>query len=147
MPLRSGCALHLHGNPGVGKSQLTYSWAKSAFLTKGNAYICYSCRKKAVSRVLSTASNRQSSRLIAPGSEHPIGSRTSMARRDRYQERSWFWITSSRRRWIFSDSICHGPTVKERFCFPLVHEMWRSRSQALWGNDARRSRWPEMSAE
>jgi GTPase SAR1 family protein len=63
-PLRSSCALH--GNPGVGKSQLTYSWSKSAFSHKESAYIRYSCGKKAVSRVLLTASHRQSSRLIAP---------------------------------------------------------------------------------
>src|SRR3984893_1949311 len=37
IPLR--CALH--GNQGVGKSQLTYSWAKSTFARKVNAYIMW----------------------------------------------------------------------------------------------------------
>jgi hypothetical protein len=37
IPLR--CALH--GNQGVGKSQLTYSWAKSTFARKENAYIMW----------------------------------------------------------------------------------------------------------
>jgi GTPase SAR1 family protein len=37
VPLR--CALH--GNQGVGKSQLTYSWAKSTFARKENAYIMW----------------------------------------------------------------------------------------------------------
>ena len=37
IPLR--CALH--GNQGVGKSQLTYSWAKSTFTKKENAYIMW----------------------------------------------------------------------------------------------------------
>ena len=37
IPLR--CALH--GNQGVGKSQLTYSWAKSTFAHKENAYIMW----------------------------------------------------------------------------------------------------------
>jgi hypothetical protein len=37
LPLR--CALH--GNQGVGKSQLTYSWAKSTFDRKENAYILW----------------------------------------------------------------------------------------------------------
>src|SRR3984893_1221110 len=37
IPLR--CALH--GNQGVGKSQLTYSWAKSTFARKENAYMMW----------------------------------------------------------------------------------------------------------
>jgi tetratricopeptide (TPR) repeat protein len=37
VPLR--CALH--GNQGVGKSQLTYSWAKSTFASKENTYIMW----------------------------------------------------------------------------------------------------------
>jgi hypothetical protein len=37
VPLR--CALH--GNQGVGKSQLTYSWTKSTFARKENAYIMW----------------------------------------------------------------------------------------------------------
>jgi hypothetical protein len=37
IPLR--CALH--GNQGVGKSQLTYSWAKSTFASKENTYILW----------------------------------------------------------------------------------------------------------
>jgi len=37
IPLRGA----LHGNQGVGKSHLTYSWAKSSFASKENAYIMW----------------------------------------------------------------------------------------------------------
>ena len=70
----------LYGNQGVGKSQLTYKWAKSTFDGGENRYVSHD-RRKALPRFLPAPSLRKSPGSLSSRTERQTRSCTTMVRR------------------------------------------------------------------
>ena len=86
VPLR--CVLF--GNQGVGKSQLTYEWARSTLARGENPYVMWisatTVEKLVIPRLLPAPSLCQSPRSLPSGAERETGSRTTMVRRSRFRQ-------------------------------------------------------------